>query len=226
MSQTSPGNAQEMNETQGIPEAARGLCWGGFFLTWIWAIFNRSWIGLLCLLPVVGFVMRFVLLFKGREWAWKSKKWQGVEHFNRVQRAWSIAGLAVFILFTASIIAAIFIPNYARYQAKAQQSEAKIHLTALLAVEKAWQVETGSYTNDLGKLDLDLSGLKRYRIGFANTDPELAKHCENCTAGKDAFKAVAVGKIGADDRLDVWTIDQDRQLVNQVDGTRPNQAGK
>jgi len=221
MSQNSSDNSQVATEIQGVPETAKGLCWGGFFLTWIWAIFNRTWIGLLCLLPVVGFVMRFVLLFKGREWAWKSKKWESVERFNRVQRIWSIAGLVVFILFTLSIVAAIFVPNYTRYQAKAQQTEAKILLAALLAGEKAWQVEYGSYTSDLEKLDLDLSGRQRYRIGFANTDPEFAKYCEDCTAGKDTFKAVAVGAIGPDKRLDVWTIDQDRMLVNHVDGTQP-----
>jgi hypothetical protein len=225
MSQATPAGAQEPNEKPPLPESARGLCWGAFLLSWIWAIFNRTWLGLLCLIPGVGFVMQFVLLFKGREWAWKNKKWESVERFNRVQRHWSIAGLLLTIIFPLvfGVLAAIAMPNFMRYQAKAQQSEAKIHLTALLAGEKAWQTETASYTSDLGNLGLDPSSLTRYKIGFANTDPELAEHCPSCVAGKDAFKAVAVGRIGSDKRLDVWTIDQDRQLTNLVDGTQPQQ---
>ena len=73
-----------------VPEGVKGWSWGAFFLNWIWAIGNKTWIGLLCLVPIVGFVMAFVLGFKGREWAWKNARWDSLEHFNRVQRLWSI----------------------------------------------------------------------------------------------------------------------------------------
>lgn len=222
MSQTTPAGDQELNEKPPLPESARGLCWGAFLLSWIWAIFNRTWLGLLCLIPGVGFVMQLVLLFKGREWAWKNKKWESVERFNRVQRNWAIAGLLLTIIFPLvfGVMAAIALPNFARYQAKAQQSEAKISLTALLAGEKAWRAEYATYTSELDRLGLDPASLTRYKIGFASTDPELAEHCPGCVAGKDTFKAVAVGRIGSDQRLDVWTIDQDRQLINLVDGSQ------
>ena len=81
-----------MKET---PEEIRGWSWGAFFLGWIWAIGNRTWIGLLTLIPVVGLIMRVVLGFKGREWAWQNKPWHSVEHFQRVQKKWSVWGVVV-----------------------------------------------------------------------------------------------------------------------------------
>jgi hypothetical protein len=88
-----------------VPQEVKGLNWGAFFLTWIWGIGNRVWISLLALIPVVNIVMRFVLLFKGNEWAWKNKQWESVEHFKRVQRIWGWVG---FILFILGVIAVAF----------------------------------------------------------------------------------------------------------------------
>ena len=80
-----------------LPDGVKGFSWGALFLNWIWAIGNKTWIGLLFLVPYLGFIMAIVLGFKGREWAWKNKEWESVEHFNRVQRKWSIAGI-IFVI--------------------------------------------------------------------------------------------------------------------------------
>ena len=80
-----------------IPPGIKGWSWGAFLWNWIWAIFNNTWIGLLALIPGVNLVMIFVLGAKGREWAWKNKKWDSVEHFNRVQRKWSLWGIWLVI---------------------------------------------------------------------------------------------------------------------------------
>jgi heme/copper-type cytochrome/quinol oxidase subunit 2 len=112
-----------------LPENGRGLCWGAFFLTFIWGIFNRVWISLLIFIPIVNIVMSFVLLFKGREWAWEKGKWQSVEHFNKVQRYWSIAGfIIVGGSFILGVAATIMIPYFSTFQKKAMRSQAKILL--------------------------------------------------------------------------------------------------
>jgi len=98
-----------------LPPEAAGWCWGGFFLSWIWAIGNSTWIGLLALVPVVNFIMMFVLGAKGREWAWKNKQWQSVEHFNSVQKKWSITG---GILFVIGVVVAVAIPQFNAYRIK------------------------------------------------------------------------------------------------------------
>lgn len=88
-------------------------------MNWIWAVFNKTWIGLLCLVPYVGFVFSFYLGFKGRELAWRNKRWDSLEHFNRVQKKWSVWGLVLF-LGVAVILAAIAIPAYQQYVTQAR----------------------------------------------------------------------------------------------------------
>ncbi len=111
----------ENNSGQGkvdnLPEGIQGWSWGAFFLNWIWAIGNRTWIGLFALIPYVGFIFAFVLGFKGRQWAWQNKKWSSVEHFNEVQKKWSFwAVLLIFGTMALGIIAAIALPAYVEYK--------------------------------------------------------------------------------------------------------------
>lgn len=111
-------------ENNTIPEGIKGWSWGAFFLTWIWAIGNRTWIGLLALIPYVGIVMAFILGIKGREWAWKNKQWESVEHFNRVQKKWSFWGITIVLgIFVIGILAAIALPAYQDYVHRAKQAE-------------------------------------------------------------------------------------------------------
>lgn len=84
-----------------LPAEASGLSWGAFFLNWIWGLFNNVYIALLALIPLVGFFVAIWLLFSGRRLAWENKRWDSIEHFNRVQKKWGIAGLALFILVIA-----------------------------------------------------------------------------------------------------------------------------
>ncbi len=102
-----PGSA-EKNEANAENDSGRGSIsvlpaelrrwnWGAFLLTWIWAISNRVWIGLIAFIPYVSIVIAFVLGAKGNQWAWQSRKWESVEHFRRVQRKWAFWGLGIFI---------------------------------------------------------------------------------------------------------------------------------
>lgn len=79
-----------------IPPEVPGWSWGAFVFGWIWGICNRVWISLLLFIPIVNIVMPFVLGVKGRQWAWEKGKWRDLEHFNHVQRLWSIWGVAIF----------------------------------------------------------------------------------------------------------------------------------
>ena len=90
-------NTSDQGITSTIPPEIKGWNWGAFLLNFIWAIGNRTWIGLLSLAPYVGIVMAIVLGFKGNEWAWKNKRWKSIDHFKRVQRIWSILGAGLFL---------------------------------------------------------------------------------------------------------------------------------
>jgi hypothetical protein len=82
-----------------VPPAIKGWNWGAFLLALLWSIDHRVWIGLLCIIPYVGFVMAIVLGVKGNEWAWKSRSWSSIEQFKARQRTWAVVGIIIFIIF-------------------------------------------------------------------------------------------------------------------------------
>ncbi len=92
-----------------IPAGVKGWSWGAFLCHWLWAIFNKTWIGLLGLIPFLTPFIAIILGIKGREWAWKNKEWDSLEHFNRVQKKWSqwslglIGGLFALIILMIAL---------------------------------------------------------------------------------------------------------------------------
>jgi hypothetical protein len=116
----------ENNSGQGkvekLPDGVAGWSWGAFLLNWIWAIGNNTWIGLIAFLPYVGFIMAIVLGMKGRQWAWQNKRWDSVEHFQRVQKRWSVWGVLLTVIVIGAILAAIAIPEYHDYVTRASGS--------------------------------------------------------------------------------------------------------
>ena len=91
-----------------LPPEARRWSWGAFLLNWIWGIGNNTFIAVLALVPIVNILMVFVLGAKGGAWAWRNRRWKSVEHFQRVQRAWAIAGVIVWAVVIALGVAAYF----------------------------------------------------------------------------------------------------------------------
>lgn len=111
------GSGAGYGDSSIVPDEIRGLCWGGFFLPWIWGGFNGVRISFLAL-PGMGILRRllprsvllglslllsFFMLFKGRELAWQNRPWDSAEHFNRVQRRWTMGGLAFALLLTLTV---------------------------------------------------------------------------------------------------------------------------
>jgi hypothetical protein len=102
-----PENTSGQGESAIVPEEVKGWSWAGFGLTWIWGVFNGVLISLLCLIPVFAIVWAFVLGVKGKEWAWRNKKWDSIEHFKNTQRPWDIAGIVIFAISMIAWIAII-----------------------------------------------------------------------------------------------------------------------
>ena len=78
------------------------------------------------------------------------------------------------------ILAAVGIPSFKKYQAKAKTAEAKIHLTAIYTVETTLQAEFDTYNPCLSKIGYNPSAEssnRYYRTGFNNSDPTNTDIC-------------------------------------------------
>ena len=79
--------------------------------------------------------------------------------------------------------------------------------------------QTASTSTDID-LDPDIKDTDALEVRYHAKAPQESfqtlaqRYCPECTADVDGFKLVAIGKI--DDSLDVWTIDQDKNLVHLV----------
>ena len=132
-----------------LPVGIRGWSWGAFLLNFIWAIGNRVWIGLLVLIPFVGWIFAFWLGFKGREMAWKAQRWDSVEHFQLVQKKWSKWGVIItVILFLFGLIAAVVLPAYKDYQTKARTSEGVTTLLCIKAPQAVLFQDTRAFSQE------------------------------------------------------------------------------
>jgi len=67
--------------------------------------------------PFFNLIMIFILGFKAREWAWRNRLWTDVEHFNKVQRRWSIAGV---LLVGIPVLVVALLTGMKRSEAYAQ----------------------------------------------------------------------------------------------------------
>ena len=85
-------------------DVATGLNWGAFVLAPFWSAAHNVWIGLLSVVPGAGLPMAFILLFKGNEWGWQSRRFHSISHFRAVQAAWFTWGVIVGVLWLVSMI--------------------------------------------------------------------------------------------------------------------------
>ena len=145
------------------------------------------------------------------------------------------------VVVAASFVWLLFLPNVHCYSCKSRQSEAKTNLSGIFTAEKAFFGMHGRYTADLHELPWLPDGSPLYLYGFTTSgsaatttaDPRLTGFSRakmKTLHGRDlvpadlppsfvtttGFRAFAVGDIGSDyvEDLDVWSIDETKQLRN------------
>lgn len=146
--------------------------------------------------------------------------------------------LAVVVLIAAGLVLTIPSPRY--FKSKARVSEAKTNLIALYTAEQTFHKEFHRYSNNFGELGFKPEGRLRYAVGFSpncskkeTSNTELISDARNTKHIREIqeyfstlkcvpnfsrnFEAWAVGDIGGD-RLDVWKIDDHKNLVHVQDG--------
>jgi Cytochrome oxidase complex assembly protein 1 len=179
--------------------------WGAFLLSWIWGIGNNTLIALLAFIPLVGFVMMFVLGAKGSAWAWSNKRWESVEHFKRVQRNWAIAGvvfwLALIVFFTALyfFIAAV-IKSSDVYQAAIAKTVANAEAARGLGKPMNFGFPMGSIQisgpSGTAKLSIPVEGSKAKGTVYLDAVKEM---------GEWRFKQLQLEIEGREERIDLET---------------------
>jgi hypothetical protein len=95
--------------------------WGAMLMNWIWGLGNKTYIALLMFVPVVNFVMPFVLGAKGNEWAWRNRRWDSIEHFQATQRKWAKWGVILVLLAIPGVLGMFFGISYALKNSDAYQ---------------------------------------------------------------------------------------------------------
>lgn len=120
------GNSKNNNGSLYKNDVENKFNWGAFFLTWIWGIFNKSYITLiifpailLSLIPIIGTIIPLGLSIwfgiRGNKWAWENGNFSSIASFHAIQKKWAIAGLIVTIVFTAlsifAVVATISLPS-------------------------------------------------------------------------------------------------------------------
>lgn len=158
----------------------------------------------------------------------------------------SWAGIVVF-----GILVAISAPNLQRLLARALQIEGKTALARIVGAEGAVLQEFKKYSLDPGIMGIEAeSGARFYTVGFpdacaamAGIPPEKARSqwanspfakgreqeisdffrsIKDCPDPSQGFEAYAVGVIRPGGTLDVWRINQNKELVNLHSGMDAN----
>lgn len=87
-----------------VPQEIKHWNWGAFMFNIYWGIGNKSYLPLLCLIPIFNIVWIFVCGAKGNQWAWQNNDYKDTETFQAVQSTWNRAGFVSFIIAIAIIV--------------------------------------------------------------------------------------------------------------------------
>jgi hypothetical protein len=170
-----------------VPTGVDRWNWGAFFLNWIWGVGNNTFIALLMFVPLVNFIMLFVLGAKGSSWAWQNKKWDSVEHFHKTQRKWAWWGAAIWLSVIATFIAIFF-----AIAAAMKSSEAyKLAVAKLEANEMVIQSIGAPITTGIPMGEIQVSGPS----GSAKLSFSLKGPKGEGTAYLEANKSLGLWKI-------------------------------
>ena len=109
-----------------------------------------------------------------------------------LEKGFSLIELMIVVAIIG-ILAAIAVPNYERFQAKARQSEAKANLAAIYSANKAFFSEWTTYHARFGVIGFSPEGELRYNIGSAGDfNPALpANYTGVQPAAAPSFNATA-----------------------------------
>ena len=133
----------------------------------------------------------------------------------------------MIVVAIIGILAAIAIPNFMTYQAKARQSEAKVGLGGIFTSATSYFAENGSFTmGAISALGYSPAGSPKYSFNYGGTTINSGATAATCTGvgaftgsvtpavSGTGFTAGARGNIDGDTICDEWVINDVRILTN------------
>jgi hypothetical protein len=116
---------------------------------------------------------------------------------------------ALMVLLFVSMCGLVINPPAAVFRCRSMQSEAKGNLKALYVAEESYRGECDVYDGDLKTISYEPKGARvRYRYVVTDVD--------NADPAHASFRAWAFRTAGDFD--DVWSINSNNELVNEVNG--------
>lgn len=128
-------------------------------------------------------------------------------------------------------LSSLAIPAYFKYLAKAKQAEVSINLASLHSAQQLYFAEHGEYSSDLSKIGWKpASNNHFYTYGFNTPNARKGKQffigklkassedLKSSNLEGKTFVACAAGDIAGNGKLDVWSIDETRNITHIQNG--------
>lgn len=145
-------------------------------------------------------------------------------HKKTYKSGFTLVELMVVVAIIA-LLALVAVPKYWRFHAKAKRAEVYLNLGALHTAEKLYWAEHGKYSDIIigeGGIDWRPDGQTNYTYGFggaAGVNHIIGKLGSDTSmlgglshAGENGFVAVAIADIDGDQKTDVITINENREI--------------
>ena len=141
---------------------------------------------------------------------------------KRLAKGFTLIELMIVVAIIG-ILAAIAIPNFLRFQARARQSEAKTNLKAIFTANKSMFAENGNLTCGFCGWTPEKGNRYDYRSHNGTSAQSIAGSSGGAVTGVvvatvnttlGTFTANAMANIDSDTFLDGWMINDSNQLCN------------
>ena len=133
----------------------------------------------------------------------------------------------MIVVAIIGILAAIAIPDFLKFQAKAKQSESKTNLGAIFTTQVAYFGEANTYADGASAFTLmhwEPEGLTMYTYFAGDASIINTKGATTCSTASVTYDSTAIGftaatagNIDSDDACDTWRLNDAKELENLPD---------